>query len=232
MRNRLKDFQEQLDKVTEESKRQLEAAKHQSQQSSDASNSITGVAPPAELSDLHRTTWDGFQNPESRTGRVIHFGPFSSPYMVMRLNGYMSESSNQRPLNSPIPVRISQTHRYSLTSSLEQSSDEAIQPSLRLRLAEVEDLSREQEENFLVLMWQAYHCIYPVIAEEDFPEYYNSLWAGTNGQGPRQPSALVDSLLAVCMQYGSTFLGDEENMANGEKEPQAVHFHTAAHIMQ
>ncbi|KAJ6049709.1 uncharacterized protein N7446_006963 [Penicillium canescens] len=230
LRDRLKDFQEQLDKVTEESKRQLEAAKHQSQQpGSDTPNSISGIAPSAELPDLHRTTWDGFQNPESRTGQVIHFGPFSSPYMVMRLNGYMSESSNQRPLNSPIPVRISQAHQFWPTSSLEQSSDEAIQPSLRLSLAEAEDLSREQEENFLVLMWQAYHCIYPIIAEEDFREYYNSLWAGTNGQGPRQPSALVDSLLAVCMQYGSTFLGDEENMANDEKEPQAVHFHAAAH---
>jgi hypothetical protein len=229
LRNRLKVFQEQLDKVTEESKRQPGAAKYPSRQPSDTSNSTSGIAPSAELPDLHRITWDGFQNPESRTGDVIHFGPFSSPYMVMRLNGYMSESSNQRPLNSPIPVRISQTHRYSPTSSLEQLSDEAIQPSLRLGLAEAEDLSREQEENFLVLMWQAYHCIYPIIAEEDFREYYNSLWAGTNGQGPRQPSALVDSLLAVCMQYGSTFLGDEENMADGEKEPQAVHFHTAAH---
>ncbi|KAJ5316976.1 hypothetical protein PENANT_c030G11648 [Penicillium antarcticum] len=229
LRNRLKDFQEELDKLTEESKRQPGAAKHSSQHPLDASSSSSSTVPSAELPELHRTTWNGFQNPESQTGRVIHFGPFSSPYMVMRLNRYMSESSHQQPLKFPLPIRLSQINQYSPTNSLGQLSDEAERPRLRLGPVVAEDLPREQEENFLVLMWQSYHCIYPIIIEEDFRDYYNTLWAGTKDQGPRQPSALVDSLLAVCTQYGSTFLGDEEDFASGEEEPQAAHFHTVAH---
>jgi hypothetical protein len=229
LRNRLKDFQEQLDKATEESKTRPGSAKHPSRQSSDAFNSTSAIASFAELPDLHRTTWDDFQGPESRSGQVVHFGLFSSPYMVMRLNRYMSDPSHQQSLKFPLPIRISQIARFSPTYSLGQLSDEADRPSLRLGPAEVEDLSREEEENFLVLMWQSYHCIYPILSEEDFRKYYDSLWAGTDDQGPRQSSALVDSLLAVSMQYGSTFLEDGENSSNGEEEPQSAQFHTAAH---
>ncbi|KAJ5215364.1 uncharacterized protein N7498_001771 [Penicillium cinerascens] len=230
LRNRLKDYQEQLDKVTEESKRHATDAESPSRQSSNASNSTSpGIAFFMELPHSHRKTWDGLQKPESRTGRLIHYGPLSSSYMVMRLNRYMSESFNQLHLKSLLPVRLSQLHRHSPTVSQEQLSDEMEPPSLRLGLAEVEDLSREQEEHFLVLLWQAYHCMYPIVAEEEFREYYGSLWAGTNGQAPRQPSALVDSLLAVCMQYGSTFLVDDEDVTNGETETQAAKCTTAAH---
>lgn len=150
--------------------------------------------------------------------------------MVMRLNRYMSESSNQLHLKSPLPVRISHLLHHSPTVSQEQLSDESDRPSLRQGLAEVEDLSREQEEHFLVLLWQAYHCIYPIIPEEEFQTHYNSLWVAINDQTPRQPSALVDSMLAVSMQFGSSFLvDDDDDMAGGGAESRASHFTTAAH---
>lgn len=160
---------------------------------------------------------------------MIYYGPLSSPYMVTRLNRFMAESSNQPHFKSPLPVRISQLQRHSPTISQEQLSDGSGLPSPRMGLIEVEDLSREQEEDFLVLLWQAYHCIYPIISEEEFRAYYDSLWAGTNGQTPRQSSALVDSMLAVSMQYGSTFLSDDEQMVDGVPESKASHFTTAAH---
>ncbi|RAH64727.1 uncharacterized protein BO66DRAFT_475631 [Aspergillus aculeatinus CBS 121060] len=223
LRNRLKDLQEQLEKATHE-------AKTLRRQSPTASNCATSGHPTAaELPTSPRQTWDGVYSPGSQTGGVIHYGPLSAPYLVLRLNRFMSESANQLHLKSPLPVRLSQIHRHSPTVSLEQLSDEAERPSLRLGLAEVEDLSREQEEHFLVLLWQAYHWMYPIVAEEEFRQYYDSLWAGSNGQSPRQPSVLVDSLLAVCMQYGSTFLADDEVMADGETASQTSHFTTAAH---
>ncbi|KAI9928671.1 hypothetical protein ASPWEDRAFT_106212 [Aspergillus wentii DTO 134E9] len=227
LRNRLKDLQEQLDKVTEESKAQAAAAKYPSPQSSNAS--ISSLTAPTELPVSARKTWDGIADPESRTGRVIHYGPLSSPYMVLRLNRHLSDSLNQPHVKSPLPVRISQLHRHAPTISQEQLSDDSERPDLRVGLNEVEDLSRDQEEYFLVLLWQAYHCMYPIIAEEEFRTYYDSLWAGTNGQQPRQPSALVDSLLAVCMQYGSMFLVDDDDMADSDSDSQATHFTTAAH---
>ncbi|KAJ5986233.1 hypothetical protein N7451_010598 [Penicillium sp. IBT 35674x] len=228
LRNRLKDVQAQLDKVTDESKRLATDAKSPSGQSP---NSIipTSVVTPAEIPISPRKTWDGYQNPESQTGRVIHYGPQSSPYLVIRLNRYLSESFNQLHLTSLLPVRISQMHRHTPTVSQEQLSSDIEKPTLCLGLDEVEDLSREQEEQFLVLLWQAYHFMYPIMAEQDFRDYYDSLWTTTNDQAPRQPSALVDSLLAVCMHYGSSFMTDDDDIVSDETDSQVNHFSIAAH---
>lgn len=67
-----------------------------------------------------------------------------------------------------------------------------------------ESLTGTQEDYFLSLFWQSYHCILQVIDEVEFKEHYKSLWA-TPGI-PRKPSALVDIILALCMQYGVAFI--------------------------
>ncbi|KAJ5668365.1 uncharacterized protein N7477_006935 [Penicillium maclennaniae] len=169
------------------------------------------IAAITETPDSYRMTWDGLDDRESRTSQDIHYGPLASQRMVMRLNRFMAGSSNPLLSGSVLPICIPQVKR------------------LRLRFSEVEDLSREQEEHFLVLLWQAYHCVYPIIVEEDFKEYYDSLWTVSNGQTQRQPSALVYSLLAVCIQYGSTFLVNDEDMMSGATGSQATHFDSAAH---
>lgn len=75
-----------------------------------------------------------------------------------------------------------------------------------------EDMSRSQEESFLNLFWQSYHITIPILNEKEFREYYNSLWTNTFSpiEAKRQPSALVDSVLALCVQYGSAFVIDIE----------------------
>lgn len=81
---------------------------------------------------------------------------------------------------------------------------------------EFEELSRAQEEYFLDLLWQSFHCTHPVVLEDEFREYYHSLWTNSVDKTKRQPSALVDSILAVCMQYGTTFLtSDHQGSMNG-----------------
>ena len=67
-----------------------------------------------------------------------------------------------------------------------------------------EHLTEIQEDYFLGLFWQSYHCIYHIIDEAEFREHYKSLW--TTPGAPRSASALVDIVLAMCMQYGVTFL--------------------------
>lgn len=69
-----------------------------------------------------------------------------------------------------------------------------------------EELSRAQEEYFLDLLWQTFNCIYPIIIEDEFREHYDSLWRTSANETKRHSSTLVDSILAVCMQYGSNFL--------------------------
>ena len=67
-----------------------------------------------------------------------------------------------------------------------------------------EHLTEMQEDYFLGLFWQSYHCIYHILDEAKFREHYKSLW--TISGTPRNPSALVDIVLALCMQYGVAFL--------------------------
>ncbi|CAF9938135.1 MAG: hypothetical protein ALECFALPRED_007555 [Alectoria fallacina] len=87
-----------------------------------------------------------------------------------------------------------------------------------------EDMSRSQEEHFLNLFWQSYHITIPILNEKEFREYYNSLW--TNAFSPfeakRKPSALVDSILALCVQYGTTFVINDK--ANADIEGDNMSF--------
>lgn len=63
-------------------------------------------------------------------------------------------------------------------------------------------LTPTQEEYFLSLYWHSYHtALFPILDEEDFKGYYRSLWIAPSGSD-RQPSALVDIVLAICMQHG------------------------------
>ncbi|KAK9481546.1 fungal-specific transcription factor domain-containing protein [Lipomyces starkeyi] len=61
-------------------------------------------------------------------------------------------------------------------------------------------LTPTQEEYFLDLFWQSYYTSIPILDELEFKEHYQSLWATSYKE--RKPSALVDIVIAVCMQYG------------------------------
>ncbi|KAL4904013.1 hypothetical protein BDW74DRAFT_31512 [Aspergillus multicolor] len=63
-----------------------------------------------------------------------------------------------------------------------------------------ESLTSMQEEYFLNLFWETYYPSNPILDERDFKEHYQSLWIASDTE--RQPSALVDIVLALCMQYG------------------------------
>ncbi|ERS99012.1 hypothetical protein HMPREF1624_04207 [Sporothrix schenckii ATCC 58251] len=73
--------------------------------------------------------------------------------------------------------------------------------SIQDALAGARFLTLTQEEYFLDLYWHSYHAaLFPVLDEADFRQHYRSLWA-TSGQD-RAPSALVDIVLALCLQIG------------------------------
>jgi hypothetical protein len=62
-------------------------------------------------------------------------------------------------------------------------------------------LSPVQEEYFISLYWHSFHTsIYAVIDETEFKTHYQSLWISSTNS--RKPSALVDIIIAMCMQYG------------------------------
>lgn len=61
-------------------------------------------------------------------------------------------------------------------------------------------LSRPQEEYLLRHFWGSYSWIYPIVDGDEFRAHYDSLWDDGDSSMLRKPSALVDIILAVCMQ--------------------------------
>ena len=125
------------------------------------------------------------------------------------------------------------TSLFTATASLSGSEYPKQFSSMSETMFTGEDMTRSQEEHFLNLFWQTYHITFPILNEKEFREYYNSLW--TNAFSPieakRKPSALVDSILALCLQYGTTYLrpdeadadikGDDVNFAGRELHRRA-----------
>ncbi|KAF4998476.1 hypothetical protein FDECE_11784 [Fusarium decemcellulare] len=72
--------------------------------------------------------------------------------------------------------------------------------------ADCNRLQREQQDALLDLYWQGYHAIYPVLDEGDFRSHYDSLW---DGPTRRQPCPLVDIVIALCIQFGSSYTASD-----------------------
>lgn len=69
-----------------------------------------------------------------------------------------------------------------------------------------EYLNASQEEYFLGLFWHSHHCSLQIVDEAAFREHYRSLCSDAPPGTFRRPSALVDAIVALCMQYGVAFL--------------------------
>ena len=69
-----------------------------------------------------------------------------------------------------------------------------------------EYLNAAQEEYFLNLFWQSHHCALQIVDEGTFREHYRSLCLDPPPGSFRRPSALVDIMVSLCMQYGVAFL--------------------------
>lgn len=215
LRNRVRDLQAQLKKANEDAK--PTAPK-------ESFSSVSTASGPTDSANPGRNgynSWEGVPDLNERTGRCMYYGPLSSTYLVSRMVRYLCQALSTSTLDFPCPALISQIG--GAPTIPDHSPEES----------EVTDLSRAQEEHFLVLLWQSFHCIYPVISEAEFRAYYESLWSSSSptGQGGgRGSSALVDSLLAVCIQYGSTFLVDEGDYVSSDQSASTLTMAHSFHI--
>lgn len=223
LRNKVKDLQDQIAKLKDEAENQAQAG-FVTPPLSDAAHSSF------DFEELAKTAegWQGLQQPGQ-----IYYGPLSSSYFVTRITRHLSQALNQPMDNAKLEACIARftyqppTHQPSRwdaspASSTDQHTDEKEEPK---------DLTMPQEERFLNLLWQSFHCVYPVLSELKFQQYYASLWSSSTSDGTatRKPSALVDILLAVCMQYSSTFsiFGDHQD-GDSEGGLQAVNANIAS----
>lgn len=140
--------------------------------------------------------WDFVSTGTTRATQQC-YGPSSSFYFIGQMTTYLDAADHQQHQG----MGRSDCFRGSFLSC---SGDlECIVFKERFRgqgqpFAE-HDLSRSQEELFLNLYWQIYHDIYPILNKEEFNAHYAALWDTTKAL--RQPSALVDIVLALCMQW-------------------------------
>lgn len=155
---------------------------------------------------------------------MIYYGPLSSAYFADRMHRYLLEVLRETTPELSFSLSLFELKQSTGNTLLPSFLDPDQSWKTNLNLdgdREFEDLSRAQEEQFLDLLWQSFHCIYPVILEDEFREYYHSLWTNSADQTKRQHSALVDSILAVCMQYGTNFL-------TSDKQGSMVGYHVEA----
>jgi hypothetical protein len=219
LRRQITDLQQQLKLATQNTNDQVSAYASPAQSNGSVQATTANHATSHEVSSLSPGKWEGIKLPEGRAGALIYYGPLSSAYFADRMRRYLLEVLRGSTPELSFSLSLSQLKRpignQLFPSSLDQ--DQPWKTSLDLDGdRESEELSRAQEEYFLDLLWQSFHCIYPVTLEDEFREYYDSLWTNSADQTTRQPSALVDSILAVCMQYGTSFLtSDSQGSMNG-----------------
>lgn len=222
LRNKVRDLQDQIEKLKDGA--QIQA------QTGFATPPVSDAAHTSfDFAELTNTTegWQGLQ----QTGQ-IHYGPLSSSYFVSRIGRHLSQALDQPIEDSKLEACIARFHYVAPTHQPSRwDTSPAIQADqLPDGTEEAEDLTRSQEEHFLNLLWQSFHCVYPILDEREFQQHYDSLWSSsTDGMSSRKPSALVDVLLAVCMQYSSTFfVSDDNQQGDSDAGWQAKHANLAS----
>jgi hypothetical protein len=184
--------------------------------------SLVTAVPPPEKRD---SQWiqagpgklrEGIYTTEVQSQRSQWYGLLSNFYYISRLRSDLTialqqpQSDDNIQPNSASQIFVSPTSSKPADSSLEET---ALSADLG---ASGSYLTPTQEDYFLSLFWESYHCTFQILDEGEFREHYRSLWKTSSST--RKPSALVDIILAICMQYGLAFLPREVSSS----EPKTV----------
>ncbi|KAL9047332.1 MAG: hypothetical protein Q9214_000059 [Letrouitia sp. 1 TL-2023] len=173
---------------------------------SSSASPLAVILDPLEEQQRDRRQWGGVWTTGSRPDQPQFSGPSSSSYYLHRLASHMSFVLELPDVDHRMqPNAASRFFAGPTTTRADFSEEDMTAPEGQTAC---ENLSRAQEDYFLGLFWQSYHCTMPILNEADFREHYESLWAtpGPIRATSRKPSPLVDIILALCMQYGMTFV--------------------------
>ncbi|OAT11366.1 fungal specific transcription factor domain-containing protein, variant [Blastomyces gilchristii SLH14081] len=145
-----------------------------------------------------RRYWEGIHARTAKSQQTQFYGPSSLCYYIGRLSSYLATALQQPHLDHHFhPNSASRSFACPTSSKNEPIEENLLSADIPI---DGDDLTGTQEDYFLNLFWQSYHSTLPILDEREFREYYKSLW-DTPGK-PRRPSALVDIILAITMQYG------------------------------
>ncbi|KAL9003145.1 MAG: hypothetical protein Q9188_003967 [Gyalolechia gomerana] len=149
-----------------------------------------------------RKMWEGIYTSTAQSHETQYYGLASSFYFIGRMSSYLAKALQQPGARYHMQPNSASRSFASPTTSKRGVLEEV---GVTTNGPTAEAMTGTQEDYFLSLFWQSYHYLLQIIDETDFREHYKSLWAGTPGT-PRKPSALVDIVLALCMQYGIAFV--------------------------
>jgi hypothetical protein len=184
-----------------------------------------GTLVTAALSEKPNSQWiqagpgklrEGIYTTGVQSQRSQWYGLLSNFYYISRLRSDLTialqqpQSDDNIQPNSASQIFVSPTSSKPADSSLEET---ALSADLG---ASGSYLTPTQEDYFLSLFWESYHCTFQILDEGEFREHYRSLWKTSSST--RKPSPLVDIILAICMQYGLAFLPREVS----SPEPKTV----------
>ena len=180
---------------------------------------------PMESHQGDQRQWQGIWTPAYPSRESFFFGPTSASYFIATLRSHITSSLQSS--HSDFQIEPSRARDFLVNPSILRIRSTEEVSTLPEDYEEGECiLSRAREEGFLSLFWQSYHCTIPIITEVDFREHYESLWTPPVPSAGRKASPLVDIILALCMQYGMTFVppnhGQQNFMAEFDSEDSTV----------
>ncbi|CAM1505916.1 Fc.00g115530.m01.CDS01 [Cosmosporella sp. VM-42] len=172
----------------------------------DSSSQISSPFAPSSVQ--RRPQWEGIHVATPRSDQPSYYGPASSFYFVRRIGGYLSKSLEQECTELSLqPRSVITNNRFDLGNDMSTNGDTSQGPTKPIAGSGNQALNRNQEESLLRLFWEGYHCLLPVVDEVDFRKHYASLWdPSRRHNNTRKHSALVDIILALCLQYGYAFV--------------------------
>lgn len=142
---------------------------------------------------------EGIYISTARSPQKTWYGSSSLFYFIGRINTFLTGAFQQtHSADRMLPKSASNLLDAPTVAGEDQAGQLAAPTDDPINAGEY--LSPTQEEYFLGLFWQSYYTSCPILDELEFKEHYRSLWATLDEK--RLPSALVDIVIAVCMQYG------------------------------
>ncbi|KAI9150692.1 Transcription factor asqA [Paramyrothecium foliicola] len=150
--------------------------------------------------------WGGIHMNTARSPHKTWYGPSSLFYFIGRINNFLNSTLQQAHSEDHMILNsISRLIHEPNAAPDDPSGPQVDDPEEAPNLRKPNYLSSTQEEYFLDLFWQSYHTsLFPILDEAEFKQHYRSLWTASGNT--RKPSALVDMVVAMCMQYGVSML--------------------------
>ncbi|OTB01197.1 hypothetical protein M426DRAFT_323706 [Hypoxylon sp. CI-4A] len=168
----------------------------------DRDNVLTPASRNEGNSERHRLR-GGVHVRATRSEQETWYGPSSLFYFIRRVNAFLNSSLPEtRPINRMLPDSANKPSNGPTPNpgSTEEQTQQETPAEGGDSVANTDYLTPTQEEYFISLFWQSYHTSVLILDEVAFKEHYQSLWRTSTRT--RKPSALVDIVVAICMQYG------------------------------